>query len=307
MELDDKLKHGPGPDPTLTKCRLRTYHPAASTFLDLVDDPTGHEWQGAQRFKLRAGTRKASTKLIQEPSDLRAALQEIHSVPPITDWPAAQYVNDTDQQLDAIYQLMNPPSHLGNVELWNNDRTTLWEGGAHGSDAPLTHISRRKRLDIALESMKNRRLRSRSQLKPNRFYEDRITIPQGAKHAQKRTYSKATDFKRKAIQLLIKGKICSARPDTGSDRNIITEAFAKEHNIKIQQREEDKDVFVVGNGQYTRSVGKALVSCALFGGSESEQSLWFHVMAKCSAPIIMGREFLRKIRLYTENTHLLVD
>ncbi len=119
-------------------------------------------------------------------------------------------------------------------------------------------------------------------------------------------FTKATVWKRKAIQFFIKGKMCFARPDTGSDRNIMTAAFAKEHGLEIQQSEIDKDMFIVGNGQYTKSIGKTLVPCRLLGGV-SNQSCWFHVLAKCSVPIIMGIGFLRKIQLYTKHKHLLVD
>lgn len=117
---------------------------------------------------------------------------------------------------------------------------------------------------------------------------------------------RATTFKRKAVELLIKGKKCFARPDTGSDRNIMTEAFAKEHGLEIHRNKNDKELFCMGNGQYTQSIGRALVPCRLLG-DKSDQSYWFHVMEKCSAPIIMGLKFLQKIQLYTKNKHLLVD
>ena len=35
---------------TLAKLRIRTYHPACSTFMDLVDDPLPTNWQGKQRL-----------------------------------------------------------------------------------------------------------------------------------------------------------------------------------------------------------------------------------------------------------------
>lgn len=117
---------------------------------------------------------------------------------------------------------------------------------------------------------------------------------------------RAKEYKRKAIQLVVKGITCFARPDSGSDRNIITAAFAKDHNVEIQRGKDDKDLFVMGNGQHMRSIGKALIPCSLLGG-ESHESYWFHVMSKCSVPIIMGLEFLHKIQLYTTNQHLLVD
>lgn len=51
---------------------------------------------------------------------------------------------------------------------------------------------------------------------------------------------------------------------------------------------------------------KYLILFSLLGG-ESNQSSLFHVMSKCSVPIIIGLSFVHKIQLYTMNTHLLVD
>lgn len=119
-------------------------------------------------------------------------------------------------------------------------------------------------------------------------------------------YRKATEYRRKPVQLSINGKMCFARPDSGADRNIMTAAFAKEHGVEIQRSKDDEDIFVMGNGQYTKSIGKALVPCRLLGG-ESDHYCWFHVMAKCSVPIILGLDFLRTIQLYTTNQNLLVD
>ncbi|KUJ18069.1 uncharacterized protein LY89DRAFT_668260 [Mollisia scopiformis] len=135
------------PTITLAKCRLRTYNPSCSTFLDLVDDPHPDDWQGKQRLRLRAGTRnlgpvlRDSTGLLREPSsDLCTALHEMYQVPPITFWPAAQDPNNPDEQLDAVYQLMNPPSHLGNVEGTADERSMVYVTGSHNGPKALIFI-----------------------------------------------------------------------------------------------------------------------------------------------------------------------
>lgn len=120
-------------------------------------------------------------------------------------------------------------------------------------------------------------------------------------------YSKATDHKRKALRCSIDGSECFARPDSASDRDIITEAFAEERGILVQRGDEDKTLFQLGSGKVVQSVGRALVPLSLFGDGQSAENRWFDVLAKCAAPMILGLNFIRKFKLYTEKKHLLVD
>lgn len=130
------------PTHTLAKSRIRTYFTSCSTHLDLVDDPHPNDWQGKQRLRLRAGTRKLGpvlldpvTNLIRAPNpDLNIALEEMYRVPPISYWPKAQNLLDADEHIDAIYKLLNPPSHLGNVEGTADERSLVYVTG--GSDQP---------------------------------------------------------------------------------------------------------------------------------------------------------------------------
>ncbi|PVH89320.1 hypothetical protein DL98DRAFT_508410 [Cadophora sp. DSE1049] len=130
------------PTHTLAKSRIRTYFTPCSTYLDLVDDPHPDDWQGKQRLRLRAGTRKLGpllrdpvTGLIRGPNpDLNIALGEMYRVPPIAYWPKAQNLLEPDEHIDAIYRLMNPPSHLGKVEGTVDERSLVYVTG--GCDQP---------------------------------------------------------------------------------------------------------------------------------------------------------------------------
>lgn len=121
-----------------------------------------------------------------------------------------------------------------------------------------------------------------------------------------RMFENTTNYRRKMVGMYLNDTPCFARPDTGSDRNIISAAFAADLGVEIHQSDNGNDQFVIGNGQYTESIGKAFIICRLPGGQD-DQSLWFHVMAKCSEPVIVGFEFVREVELYTKNKHLLVD
>jgi hypothetical protein len=123
----------------------------------------------------------------------------------------------------------------------------------------------------------------------------------------KGTYSKVVGFKRKALRIMFNGYDTFARPDTASDQDIMTEAFANEHDIAIQRGETDQSLFLLGAGKYVKSVGKAQVPISLFGNDFKEEFRWFHVLEKCPVPLILGMKFVEKIKLYTRNKHLLVD
>jgi hypothetical protein len=126
----------------------------------------------------------------------------------------------------------------------------------------------------------------------------------------KRTYSKIQKYRRKAVQVTLDGHEYTAFPDSGSDKNIMTEDFAEQHGISIQRHEDDKSLFQLGTGKYIQSIGRAYLPCGLLGQGwmrGSQEPRWFHVLKKCVAPLIVGMEFLEKTKLYTEYKHLLVD
>jgi hypothetical protein len=136
------------PTLTLSRSRIRHYHTSASTYLDLVDDPLPSDWQSTQRLRLRAGSRKLGPPLTHPPQsgeksgllrspdpNLPIALKEMYREQPIVYWPPAQ---DPDGEgkgdgweghLNEVYRLLNPPSHLGNVQGTADERSLVYATG----------------------------------------------------------------------------------------------------------------------------------------------------------------------------------
>jgi hypothetical protein len=127
------------------------------------------------------------------------------------------------------------------------------------------------------------------------------------KESVTRVGDRVANFKRKAIEVVLNGVSSFAFPDTGSDRNIMTEAFAKECGVSILRGESDKVLLQLGDGKTISSIGRAYVPLILPGDKKSKENCWFDILATCPVPLILGFEFLRKIQLYTKSKHLLVE
>jgi hypothetical protein len=123
----------------------------------------------------------------------------------------------------------------------------------------------------------------------------------------KASHSRVMNSIRKALRCSIGGSTCFARPDSGSDRDIITETFTADNGILVQRGEADKSIFKLGSGKLIQSLGRALVPLRIFGDSQSIEHRWFDVIAKCPVPLILGLDFIRKFKLFTQKKHLLVD
>ena len=94
-----------------------------------------------------------------------------------------------------------------------------------------------------------------------------------------------------------------ARPDTGSDRNIISKAYAKQHGISYKRTTEK---FQLGTGTSTYPIGKAKIWIGV-PGIDFNKTVRFDVMQECPNHLIMGSGFIDEIQLYTRNKHLLVE
>jgi hypothetical protein len=143
------VRHGSSqPTFTLAKAKIRSYNISAGTILDLVDDPLSTDWQGRQRLRLRADSRTLGPPLqdriggwTRPPFDLSLALERMFIVPPVTYWPPAQNPDYPDEALDKIYKLLNPPSHLGNVEGTFDERSLVYTTGSRDKPQAIIFLS----------------------------------------------------------------------------------------------------------------------------------------------------------------------
>ncbi|KAI9643974.1 hypothetical protein NHQ30_007325 [Ciborinia camelliae] len=139
---------------TLAKSRIRYYHSSSSTFLDVVDDPLPTDWQGKQRLRLRAGSRKVGPPLVyppdhpskagllcRPPSDIGDALDQMYRQSDITYWPPAQAPEVANEALDELYKVLNPPTHLGNVEGTADERSLVYVTGGYDSPQAIIFVS----------------------------------------------------------------------------------------------------------------------------------------------------------------------
>jgi hypothetical protein len=122
----------------------------------------------------------------------------------------------------------------------------------------------------------------------------------------KASHSQVMNKTRNALRCSIGGS-SFARPDSGSDRDIITEIFAADNGIIVQRGEADKSIFKLGSGKLIQSVGRALVPLMIFGDDQFDEHRWLDVLAKCPVPLILGLEFIRKFKLFTHKKHFLED
>jgi hypothetical protein len=141
------VRHG-SYQPTFTSAtsKVRCYESSASTALHLVDDPLPLGWQGRQRLRLRADSRKRGPRSLAKSdpsSDLSISLAEMFIVPDIIYWPPAQdpCPGNGDDAIDKIYRLLNPPTHLGNVKGTADERSLVYMTGPEEEPQAIIFIS----------------------------------------------------------------------------------------------------------------------------------------------------------------------
>ncbi|RYP79975.1 hypothetical protein DL769_002681 [Monosporascus sp. CRB-8-3] len=105
------------------------------------------------------------------------------------------------------------------------------------------------------------------------------------------------------INLAEKGDLGYA--DSGSRKNIMSEACALQKGLTIRRGQKNVRLFQLGNGKLIYSVGRVRTYVKLAKSSHHPKKEWFHILANCPVPLILGMPFLREAQILTENTHLL--
>jgi hypothetical protein len=95
--------------------------------------------------------------------------------------------------------------------------------------------------------------------------------------------------------------------DSGSEKNIMSKAFAEEKGFRIRGGRTDRRRFQMGNGEYVESIGRVHILFSIFGLQNTRRKRWFHILATCPEPLILGMSFLAEHEILTANKHLLVD
>ncbi|OIW28868.1 hypothetical protein CONLIGDRAFT_577666 [Coniochaeta ligniaria NRRL 30616] len=133
---------------TLSKCFIRSYHPASQTFLDVVDDP--HQSDPCdQRIRIRAGTRLSrvrsmsvgakSSKHQHHHDETQQQVANPYEQSGVVSWPP----DARSPALDDLHQVLNPPGYVGNVHGTWDQRSVIYAtgGGGNGTVKALVLVS----------------------------------------------------------------------------------------------------------------------------------------------------------------------
>ncbi|RYP67591.1 hypothetical protein DL771_007143 [Monosporascus sp. 5C6A] len=105
------------------------------------------------------------------------------------------------------------------------------------------------------------------------------------------------------INLAEKGDLGYA--DSGSGKNIMSEAYALQKGLIIRKGQKNVRLFQLGNGKLIYSVGRVRTYVKLAKSCGRPKKEWFHVLANCPVPLILGMPFLKDAQVLTEKRHLL--
>ncbi|KAH8803453.1 hypothetical protein F5884DRAFT_507900 [Xylogone sp. PMI_703] len=111
--------------------------------------------------------------------------------------------------------------------------------------------------------------------------------------------------RRKVLRILLQNKSQLACPDSGSEKNIMSEAFAKSNHLRITRKSRDIKPFELGSGKTVWSIGRVRATVELLGSTIRQKLKWFYVFPNCPVPLILGMAFLTEAEILTKNRHML--
>jgi hypothetical protein len=107
---------------TIGNTIIRSYYPAASVWLDLVNDPLEQK-PGARRLRIRAGSRRLRANYEQVKSNEpwgnshypEEEISRIFETNDVSHWPPDQHPDSVDPRLDELHNILNPPGYEGDI------------------------------------------------------------------------------------------------------------------------------------------------------------------------------------------------
>jgi hypothetical protein len=130
-------------------------------------------------------------------------------------------------------------------------------------------------------------------------------LPQSPNEYSTQVMPRPQENKRKALRVCIRDKEILACPDSRSEKNIMSEAFASEQHLLIHRNPRDIARFELGSGKEVWSTGRVRTNVKLLRAPLRRKQHWFYVFVVCPVPVIMGMTFLVEAGTLTVNKHLL--
>ncbi|KAE8441296.1 hypothetical protein EG329_005526 [Mollisiaceae sp. DMI_Dod_QoI] len=136
-----------------------------------------------------------------------------------------------------------------------------------------------------------------------------ITMPADrvGRNLSRQPISIVTENRRKVLRVLIKAKEHIACPDSGSEKNIMSEALAIDQALYIRRRSKDIKKFELGSGKFIWSTGRVRVVVQLPGLALRHSKFLFYTFKTCPVPLVLGMSFLAEAEIFTRNRHVLKE
>lgn len=117
--------------------------------------------------------------------------------------------------------------------------------------------------------------------------------------------SKDVFRQRMDLPMIIRNSTIIARPDSGSEDNIITIDLARSLNLEFDRAPECQKDYRIANGKMVKALGRTKINCCFAKDPMVEFGCIFYVFQYCISPLIMGMAFLDTTRTLTEYRHRL--
>ena len=101
--------------------------------------------------------------------------------------------------------------------------------------------------------------------------------------------SKKISKVRRGLTSFVNGSRLSVLPDTGSEKNVISEAYIKERKIPLEY---SKSSFRLGNSRIIESIGTVTIDYAFAEEPSNVFQVLCHVLPNCIYDLILGNSFL---------------
>lgn len=213
----------------------------------------------------------------------------------LTSWPA------TRQPSNGFF--MEPANNFSNAQLYGttpSPRASNFHNSVKPQSSPVTFTSK-------ATSEHSHRTTSRLLDEKIKGLERRLSVHHGVSSFPSafKTRYRPPPNRRKVLRVLIKNKTHLACPDSGSAKNIMSEALANECNLKIRRSPKDIRQFELGNGKCISSVGRVRVPVELMGNTLGRKKRWFYIFSVCPAPLVLGMPLLEEAEILTKNRNML--